>query len=49
VAAIWYLLITTVLTQVQKRIEDRFGERQDPRSAVRPGFLKRAFIGAGGP
>jgi len=30
VAAIWYLVITTLLTQVQKRIEDRFGERQDP-------------------
>jgi polar amino acid transport system permease protein len=49
VAGIWYLLITTVLTQVQKRIEDRFGERQDRGSAVRPGFWRRTLVGAGGP
>src|SRR5258708_7197013 len=48
VAAIYYLLITTALTQVQKRIEDRFGERQDLAIAARPGFLRRAFVGAGG-
>jgi polar amino acid transport system permease protein len=46
VAAIWYLLITTVLTQFQKRIEDRFGERRDLEAAVNPGFLRRAFRGA---
>jgi polar amino acid transport system permease protein len=48
VAAIWYLLITTVLTFVQRQIEARFGERQDPRVAVnRVGFLRRAFLGGG--
>ena len=48
VAAVWYLLITTILTQVQKRIEDRFGERQDPGAAVRsPGFMRRTFMGGG--
>jgi len=47
VAAIYYLVITSMLTQVQKRIEDRFGERQDRGSAVRPGFLRRALVGAG--
>jgi polar amino acid transport system permease protein len=49
VAAIYYLVITSMLTQVQKRIEDRFGERQDRGIIVRPGFLRRAFVGAGGP
>lgn len=45
VAAIWYLLITTFLTQIQKRIEDRFGERQDPGRGGQPGFMRRAFVG----
>jgi polar amino acid transport system permease protein len=50
VAAIWYLLITSALTFVQRRIEARFGERQDPRVAVtRVGFLRRAFAGGGAP
>jgi len=47
VAAIYYLVITSALTFVQKRIEDRFGERQEQRAAVKPGFMRRAFIGAG--
>jgi polar amino acid transport system permease protein len=45
VAAIYYLLITSFLTQIQKRIEDRFGERQDPGRGRQPGFLRRAFVG----
>ncbi len=36
VAAIYYLLITTALTQVQKRIEDRFGERGNRRPQALP-------------
>jgi polar amino acid transport system permease protein len=47
VAAIYYLLITSVLTQVQKRIEDRFGERQDLNRAGVPGFWRRTLSGAG--
>jgi polar amino acid transport system permease protein len=43
VAAIWYLLITTLLTQIQTRIEKRFGERQDIGSG--PGFARRMFFG----
>jgi polar amino acid transport system permease protein len=43
VAAMWYLLITTGLTVLQKQIEKRFGERQD--IAVRPGFAARMFTG----
>jgi polar amino acid transport system permease protein len=46
VAAIWYLLVTTILTQIQKRIEGRFGERQE-EVAVTPGFFRRAFSGGG--
>ena len=48
-AAIWYLVITTILTQVQKRIEDRFGERQDPGRGRQPGFLRRTLVGQGLP
>src|SRR5258708_712549 len=44
-AAIWYLVITSVLTQIQKRIEDRFGERRDPGRGGQPGFMSRAFVG----
>jgi polar amino acid transport system permease protein len=43
VAAIWYLLITTILTQIQARIEKRFGERQD--IAAQPGFATRMLVG----
>ena len=46
VAAIYYLVITSLLTQVQKRIEDRFGERQDREGVAQPGFLRRALMGA---
>ena len=45
VAALWYLLITTVLTQLQRQVERRFGERQD--IAARPGFARRLFGGMG--
>ena len=45
VAAIWYLGITTILTQIQKQIEARFGERRDLEAAIRPGFFRRAFAG----
>jgi polar amino acid transport system permease protein len=43
VAALWYLLITTILTQLQARIERRFGERQD--IAAQPGFATRMLVG----
>lgn len=46
VAAIWYLIITTFLTQIQAFIERRFGERQDGGDSSRPGFLRRALVGA---
>ena len=45
VAAIWYLLITTLLTQLQRQVENRFGERQD--LALKPSFARRFFTGAG--
>jgi polar amino acid transport system permease protein len=44
VAAIYYLIITTILTQIQKRIEDRFGERRDIEAG--PGFMRRMFVGS---
>jgi polar amino acid transport system permease protein len=48
VAAIYYLVVTTGLTFVQRQIEARFGERQDPRVAIRRvGFLRRALLGGG--
>jgi len=43
VAAIWYLLITTLLTQLQRQVENRFGERQDV--SLRPSFARRLFMG----
>ncbi|MEA2682216.1 MAG: polar amino acid transport system permease protein [Chloroflexota bacterium] len=43
VAALWYLLITTILTLLQKQVERRFGERQE--AAVRPNFARRMFTG----
>lgn len=44
VAAIWYLLITSVLTAIQGRIEARFGERRDPRVTIETvPFWRRAF------
>jgi polar amino acid transport system permease protein len=45
VAAIWYLLITTLLTQLQRQVERRFGERQE--IATGPGFARRMFTGLG--
>lgn len=48
VAAIWYLLITTFLTQIQASIERRFGERQDLRALDRPNFLRRVIVGGAG-
>jgi len=46
VAAIWYLLITTFLTQIQSAIEKRFGERQDT-PIERTNFMRRLMLGGG--
>jgi polar amino acid transport system permease protein len=48
VAAIWYLLITTFLTQIQSAIEKRFGERQDGALTGRSNFLRRVVVGGSG-
>jgi polar amino acid transport system permease protein len=45
VAAIYYLVITSLLTFVQRRIEDRFGERLDREGLAQPGFFRRALMG----
>jgi polar amino acid transport system permease protein len=45
VAALYYLVITTILTQIQRQIENRFGERQDVKVAGVPGFWRRTFVG----
>lgn len=45
VAAIWYLIITTGLGQVQSMIEKRFGERQDVAIGERSNFLRRIILG----
>jgi polar amino acid transport system permease protein len=47
VAAIWYLLITSVLTQIQSSIEKRFGERQDTPTVERSNFVRRLMLGGG--
>ena len=47
VAAIWYLLITSFLTQIQSSIEKRFGERQDVAMAERSNFMRRLMLGGG--
>ena len=47
VAAIWYLLITSVLTQIQSAIEKRFGERQDMAAVERSNFMRRLMLGGG--
>jgi polar amino acid transport system permease protein len=47
VAAIWYLIITSVLTQIQSSIEKRFGERQDLVGIERSSFLRRLVLGGG--
>ena len=46
VAAFWYLLITTLLTAIQKQVEKRFGERQT--APMGPGFARRMFTGMRG-
>jgi polar amino acid transport system permease protein len=46
VAGIWYLLITTFLTQIQNAIERRFGERQDI-PVDRTNFMRRLMLGGG--
>lgn len=46
VAALWYLLITTFLTQIQNAIEKRFGERQDV-PIERTNFVRRLMLGGG--
>ncbi|HEY8677360.1 MAG TPA: amino acid ABC transporter permease, partial [Candidatus Dormibacteraeota bacterium] len=48
VAAIWYLLITSVLTQIQSSIEKRFGERQDTAMTGRSNFFRRVIVGGAG-
>jgi polar amino acid transport system permease protein len=47
VAAIWYLLITSFLTQIQSSIEKRFGERQDMAAVERSNFMRRLMLGGG--
>jgi ABC-type amino acid transport system permease subunit len=47
VAAIWYLLITSVLTQIQSAIEKRFGERQEIVAVERSNFMRRLMLGGG--
>jgi hypothetical protein len=47
VAAIWYLLITSFLTQIQSSIEKRFGERQDMAAVERSNFMRRLILGGG--
>ncbi len=47
VAAIWYLLITSFLTQIQSSIEKRFGERQDVALVERSNFMRRLMLGGG--
>jgi polar amino acid transport system permease protein len=47
VAAIWYLLITSFLTQIQSAIEKRFGERQDVAMVERSNFMRRLMLGGG--
>jgi polar amino acid transport system permease protein len=46
VAAIWYLLITSVLTQIQSAIEKRFGERQEVVMVERSNFIRRMMLGS---
>jgi polar amino acid transport system permease protein len=44
VAAIYYLVVTSFLTAIQRQIESRFGERQDPRIVItNVPFWRRAF------
>ena len=47
VAAIWYLIITSFLTQIQSSIEKRFGERQDVAVVERSNFMRRLMLGGG--
>jgi polar amino acid transport system permease protein len=47
-AAIWYLLITSILTVVQSRIEARFGERREGTVGPFIPFWERAFVFSGG-
>jgi polar amino acid transport system permease protein len=46
VAAIWYLLITSILTQIQSAIEKRFGERQEVAMVERSNFIRRMMLGS---
>ena len=45
VAAFWYLLITTLLTVIQRQVERRFGERQDV--SQRPALGRRLLFAVG--
>lgn len=46
IAAIWYLLITSVLTWIQRQIESRFGERREPSGPAPAPFWRRMFAGS---
>jgi polar amino acid transport system permease protein len=45
VAAVWYLLITSLLTMLERLVRRRFGERVDTSGG--PGFARRMFGGMG--
>ena len=45
VVALWYLLITSLLTMLERLVRRRFGERIDTTSG--PGFTRRMFTGIG--
>jgi polar amino acid transport system permease protein len=49
VAAIWYLLITTILTMLQRQVEKRFGERQSGETQVPFGRRMLGRLGRFGP
>ncbi len=44
-AALWYLLITSLLTMLERLVRRRFGERID--ASAGPGFARRMFGGFG--
>jgi polar amino acid transport system permease protein len=46
IAAIWYLLITSVLTWIQRQIESRFGERREPTGPASVPFWRRMMAGS---
>ena len=44
VACFWYLVMTTVLTMVQSRLERRFGRGTAPGATTRSGGITRLFF-----